>query len=126
MENNIVVDGVALPPPAQGGIQYQQQLIWSKNAGRQTATGYFTGDIIAEKTTWTISWDALELTYAQIQTINTAFSRIGKPFFTITLTDDQGIRRTIRAYSAGRTSTVKSYRDSTGRITNVSVQVIER
>lgn len=126
MDNNVVVDGVTLPPPAKGGIQYQQQLIWSENAGRNTATGYFTGDIKAEKGTWTLSWNDLELSYEQLRLINTAFSRIGKPFFTVTFTDDLGYRRTVRAYSAGRSSTVKTYRDDSGRITGVTVQIIER
>ena len=124
--NDVIVDGVTLPPPAQGGIKYQQQLIWSKNAGRNTATAYFTGDIKAEKGTWTLSWNDLELTYAQLQTINNVFSRLGKPYFTITFTDDLGYRRTVRAYSAGRSSIIKSYRDDAGRITGVTVQIVER
>lgn len=126
MENNVVVDGVTLPPPTKGGITYKQQLIWSKNAGRNTATGYFTGDVKAEKGTWTLSWNDIELTYAQLRLINTAFSRLGKPFFTITFTDDLGYRRTVRAYSDGRSTTIKTYRDDVGRITNVTVNIVER
>ena len=126
-ENDVIIDGtVRLPPPAEGGIQYQQQLIWSQNAGRNTATAVFTGDIKAEKGTWTLSWSSLELTYEQLRTINSAFSHLGKPFFTLTFTDDLGYRRTVRAYSAGRSSTIKTYRDELGRITGVSVSVVEK
>ena len=126
MADDLIVDGVTLPAPARDGIKYQQQLIWSDNAGRNTATGYFTGDIKAEKGTWTFSWNNIELSYAQLRLINAAFSRIGKPFFTVTFTDDLGCRRTVRAYSAGRSSTVKTYRDDRGRITGVTVQIVER
>jgi len=126
MTNDLIVDGIALPPPSMGGIQYQQQLIWSKNAGRNTATGYFTGDIKAEKGTWSFTWNDQLLSYADLRKINAAFSRLGKPFFTVTFTDDLGYRRTVRAYSAGRSSTIKTYRDDRGRITGVTVQIVER
>lgn len=126
-DNDVIVDGtIRLPAPAEGGIQYQQQLIWSQNSGRKTATALFTGDIKAEKGTWTLSWNDLELTYEQLRTIHQAFSHLGKPYFTITFTDDLGYRRTVRAYSAGRTSSIKTYRDERGRITGVTVPIVER
>lgn len=123
MDNSIVVDGVVLPAPAQDGIQIKHEPIWSDNAGR-TSTCYFVGDIRAVKTTLTISWDTL--TYEQVVLIRNAFTSLGKPFFTLTYTDDTGNRPTIDCYSTMPSSAIHTYRDECGNVTGMTVDVVQR
>lgn len=124
MDNNVIVDGITLPPPAQGGIVLTPQLIWSSNAGR-VANAEFVGDIKAQKLTGTITWEG-DLTYAEMRKIVSAFSHLGKPFFSLTFTDELGVRRTLRCYSTGVSSTIRVYRDAAGNVTGVSVQFVEK
>lgn len=123
MDNSIVVDGVVLPAPAQDGIQIKPEPIWSDNAGR-TSTCYFVGDIRAVKTTLSISWGTL--TYEQAEKIRSAFTHLGKPFFSLTYTDDTGQRQTINCYSTMPQSAVHTYRDECGNITGMTVDVVQR
>lgn len=123
MNNNIIVDdNIVLPPPVEGGISIQPEFIWSQNAGR-TASALFVGDIKTVKITMSISWE--HLNYEQVQTIRGAFSRIGKPFFWLTYTGDDGIRTRKRFYSTSPSASIKTYTNSKGSITGVSVDLVE-
>lgn len=55
----IFCDGTALPAPAREGLHVTLNRLWSQNAGRNTATGDFIGDIIAQKYTVSITYDSL-------------------------------------------------------------------
>lgn len=123
MDNNIYVDGVKLPPPAKEGISCGKQIIWSENAGR-TASCEFVGDVRAVKTTVTLTWD--KLTYADVSKIRNAFTHSGKAFFSLTFTNDVGQRETISCYSDTIESTIRTYRDSAGCVTGISVSVIQK
>ena len=53
------LDDIELPMPPEGGISISFETIWSSNAGRNTATGQMTGDIVAYKYTVSLSYDKL-------------------------------------------------------------------
>lgn len=55
--------GTALPSPVK--VSKNDELIWSSNTGRSTASGKMTGDVVAEKKTFTIEWGVLTRTQAQ-------------------------------------------------------------
>lgn len=46
---DIWIDGIKLPPADKSGITITPQTIWSQNAGRNSATAKFGGDIKAIK-----------------------------------------------------------------------------
>lgn len=122
MDNNIVVDGVTLPPPAQEGVSYAPEAIWSENAGR-AGNCDFVGDVRSVKCTLSITWESL--TYSEVSLIRGAFTRLGKPFFTITFTDDTGQRKTLRCYSTLPSSSIHTYKDNKGNVTGMTVSVVE-
>lgn len=122
MDNNIIVDSVTLPPPAQDGISYTPEAIWSENAGR-SGNCDFVGDVRAVKGTLSIKWDTL--TYAEVSLIRSAFTHMGKPFFYITFTDDTGQRKTLHCYSTMPASSIHTYRDENGNVTGMTVDVVE-
>ncbi|MDO5125331.1 MAG: hypothetical protein Q4D35_03025 [Ruminococcus sp.] len=49
ISTDIWIDGVKLPPADMGGIHVTPQTIWSQNAGRNSTTAKFSGDIKAVK-----------------------------------------------------------------------------
>ena len=122
MDNNITVDGVTLPAPAQDGVSYAPEAIWSENAGR-AGNCDFVGDVRAVKGTLSLSWG--KLTYAEAALIRSAFTQLGKPFFNITFTDDTGQRRMLRCYSTLPASSIHTYRDNKGSVTGMTVDVVE-
>lgn len=123
MDNNVIVDGVVLPAPAQDGIEYALEAIWSDNAGR-VANCDFVGDVRAVKGTLSLKWDTL--TYSQVKLIRQAFTHLNKPFFNITFTNDEGKRTTLRCYSTMPKSTIHTYRDDKGNITGMTVDVVQK
>lgn len=52
-------NAVRLPPCAKGGIQVAPQQIMSDNAGRNSNTGTFYGDVKAVKNVVTLMWNRL-------------------------------------------------------------------
>ncbi|MBR2503338.1 MAG: hypothetical protein IKB62_04350 [Oscillospiraceae bacterium] len=53
----IKINGVTLPSPTE--ITSTNEIIWSANTGRSTASGKMLGDVIAEKQTFSIKWGIL-------------------------------------------------------------------
>lgn len=49
VSTDIWIDGVKLPPADKSGITITPQTIWSQNAGRNSATANFAGDLKAIK-----------------------------------------------------------------------------
>ncbi|GAB5081323.1 hypothetical protein Osc1_04960 [Hominimerdicola sp. 21CYCFAH17_S] len=121
MDNNIVVDGVTLPPPAQEGVSYAPEAIWSENAGR-AGNCDFVGDVRAVKGTLSITWESL--TYSEVSLIRGAFTQLGKPFFNVTFTDDTGQRKVLRCYSTLPSSSIRIYNKS-GDVANMTVDIVE-
>lgn len=55
---SLVIDGVDMPEPKQGGLTLSKEKIWSKNTGR-VSTGDMVGDVVARKWTLKIEWPPL-------------------------------------------------------------------
>lgn len=53
----IKANDVVLPSPVE--ISTTDEIIWSSNTGRSTASGKMIGDVIAEKRTFAIKWGIL-------------------------------------------------------------------
>lgn len=123
MDNNIIVDGITLPPPAKDGLSLKPEPIWSDNAGRVSNCA-FVGDIRAVMWNIDITWQ--DLTYEQVKLIRKAFTSAAKPFFNMTFTTDEGERLTIRCYSTMPSSTIRTYRDERGQITGMTVSVVQK
>ncbi|MBP3266933.1 MAG: hypothetical protein J6M17_10385 [Ruminococcus sp.] len=77
-------------------ISYANEKIWSKNAGR-TASCVMVGDIIAIKKTIHIEW--AHLTPEQVTQINSYISSMSRPFFAITILDEEFKTVTKTVYS---------------------------
>ena len=54
-----ILDGVALPVPARSGVSITPNRLWSSNAGRNSSTGKFVGDIVAVKFTVALTYETL-------------------------------------------------------------------
>jgi len=66
----IIAGGTALPSPT--GIQVDDEIIWSSDSGRDLS-GLFSGDVIAQKKSVTVTWGVLTAAeVAQIQNSLTA------------------------------------------------------
>ncbi len=55
----LYIDNVKLPTPAESGLSITPNKCWSSNAGRNSSTGKFVGDIIAVKYTVAITYETL-------------------------------------------------------------------
>lgn len=78
-------DGVLLPSPSS--ISIGDELVWSSNTGR-SVTAEMIGDIIANKSTLTITWRMLS--YSAINIIKNNVSDISNPFKNVTLKTNTG------------------------------------
>ena len=62
----LYLDGAELPAPAENGISITRHKIWSSNAGRNSATGDFKGDLISMKYTVALTYENLSESEMQI------------------------------------------------------------
>lgn len=62
VKTDVIFDdfGVTLPPCAMGGITVTPQQGMSKNAGRNSNTGTFCGDVVYVKNVVDLSWNRLK------------------------------------------------------------------
>lgn len=122
MDNNIYIGSTKLPPLPADGFALSREPIWSANAGR-TADCTFVGDVKAWKWNGSLNWG--RLTFAEVAVIRAAVTTLTKPFFNLTFTDDTGTRRTITCYSTSPKSTIRIYKDSSGEVSALSVDIVE-
>ena len=122
MDNSIYIGTTRLPTLPADGLALSREPIWSANAGR-TADCTFVGDVKAWKWNGSLNWG--RLTFAEVAIIRAAVTTLNKPFFNLTFTDDTGTRRTIRCYSTSPKSTIHVYKDSSGEVNSVSVEIVE-
>lgn len=73
----LIVNDIPLPVPDADGFRFTAQKIWSQNAGRNTATGDFSGDLIAKKYTVQLTYSTL--TEAEFAVLS-GFSESMTPF----------------------------------------------
>lgn len=61
-----ILDGITLPSPVRSGAVITPNRLWSSNAGRNSSTGRFVGDIIAIKYTVKLTYETLSEEEMQI------------------------------------------------------------
>lgn len=119
MALKLKADGVFLPSPVE--ITSTNEIIWSANTGRSTASGKMIGDVIAEKQTFSIKWEFLSRNEYQIivSNLRSGFHPFSLIFDDETVTIDS-YRGTISADHLGYIG------DGTYYYKSVSVQVIQQ
>ena len=60
----MVINGITVATPKQGGVVITEEPIWASNTGR-SSTGKMIGDIVAWKTTIAVSWPPLSFSAAK-------------------------------------------------------------
>ena len=121
--DSLIVNGVALPDPALGGVTITVEPIWSQNAGRD-ADLLMVGTILGYKRTLEVKWNTLTMEQAAV--LHNAVSKSGGDFKTVTFTDIDYSRKTITAYFGTPNYTVYSLADGIRYITDCSVKIVER
>ena len=118
---SLVINGVTMPDPKQGGLSISKEKIWSKNTGRG-ADGTMNGDVVARKFTLKIEWPILSDEQAAVvdQAIDPAFINVKfrNP------NDGKITEKTM--YAGTPTYPVYSYADGLPRYVGTGVTLIER
>ena len=109
-----------MPEPKKNGLDIKHEKIWSKKTGRG-ADGGMLGDIIAYKTTLTISWPPLS--QAEAAVIDAA---VTPSFFSVTYKEVGGAPRTGTFYADAPAYPVYSYVNGVSTYQGVQVQLIEK
>lgn len=106
------INGVVMPTPDEG-VTLGKEPIWSSNAGR-TSSGYYVGDIVAEKRT--VSFNFSFLTDEQIRRIENQLTTFYQIDFVNPLNPAERIvmdcYRPPRSYPLKRVSNGKSHFDT--------------
>ena len=122
MDNNIYINGIKMPTLPRDGLSLSREPIWSANSGR-TADCAFVGDIIGMKWNGSLNWG--RLSFSDVKIIRGAVSTINSSFFTLAFTDDTGTRQNIRCYSTSPKSVIHVYKNNSGEVESVSVDIVE-
>ncbi len=119
-----VLDDQQLPTPAADGYTITPNHIWSANAGRNSSTGKFTGDIIAVKHTVTLTYAALS--QAEMQLLWDIQSGL-QPWHILQYTQFDGTRRVMTCYIADVSYTMRRFDLRTQRpcFAGVTLEMIE-
>ncbi len=119
----MIINGILVATPKQGGITVTDEPIWAPNTGRST-TGKMIGDIIAWKTTVAVSWPPLS--FSQAVEIRDAIKNAG-PFFDIEYYDFSASKRVKKTVYAGNVPrTLYSLADRFQRYKDITVTFIEQ
>lgn len=115
----IKANNVVLPSPTE--ISTTDEIIWSSNTGRSTASGKMLGDVIAEKQTFSIKWGVL--TKEEQKKIRNSLK---SGFYPVSfMFDDETV--TLSAYRGTITSTALGYiGDGIFYYKSVSCDIIEQ
>lgn len=119
----MVINGIRVREPKQGGLTVTDEPIWASNTGR-SSTGKMIGDIVAWKTTITASWPPLS--FNEAKAIRDAVIEAG-PFFNIKYYDFSSmavVEKTVYAASIPRT--LYSLADKHQRYTDVTITFVEQ
>jgi len=118
------INGVPVREPAKDGVTVTEEPVWAPNTGR-SQTGKMTGDIVAWKRTFAVTWPPL--TFAQTGAIITAIQNAGA-FFPITFTNTKGgsSDESATVYTSSIPRTVASLNAAYRRNTGVTITFIEQ
>ncbi|MBR2259735.1 MAG: hypothetical protein IJ899_20830 [Blautia sp.] len=117
---SLYIGGQAMPEPKKNGLDIKHEKIWSKKTGRGS-DGTMLGDIIAYKTTLTITWPPLSQSEAAL--IDAA---VAPSFFNVTYREVGGAAVTKTFYSDTPSYPVYSYVQGVSTYQGVQVQLIEQ
>lgn len=119
----MIINGITVATPKQGGIIVTDEPIWASNTGR-SSTGKMIGDIVAWKTTIAVTWPPLSFTDAKkiLSAIKGA-----EPFFAIKYYDFSAQEMTEKTVYAGNIPrTLYSLAAGCRFYTDVTVTFIEQ
>lgn len=118
---SLVIDGVAMPEPKQGGLSLSKEKVWSKNTGRGS-DATMQGDVVGRKWTLKVEWPPLN--DVQVMQIDEA---IDPAFIKVQFRDPKtGKVQGKEMYAGTPTYPVYSYAEGLPRYTGVGVTLIER
>lgn len=111
----MIINGITVATPKQGGVTITDEPVWSSNTGRST-TGKMVGDIIAWKTTVAVTWPPLS--FSDAKKLRNAIKDAGA-FFNIKYNDfsaDTLTEKTVYTSNIQRAlySIAEGYRKHTG------------
>lgn len=126
MENTvtITIDGTQLPPMKESGLTIIPHKLWAANAGRNSCTGEFVGDLVAIKYELQLSWE--DITDYDFAVIDGAVNTL-RPFLTVSFCPSAATGYiTRRFYANDPQYPVKMWRKSETLYGEVSVNLIEK
>lgn len=115
--------GEDMPCPADGGVKFTNNKIWSENAGR-TSNCTMVGDIRDIKKTISIQW--ADLTPEEVGRINEYISNIDRVFFTVTLLDEEFVEHTYTVYAGDPTYEVWGWDKNRQLCKRLAVDLIQQ
>ena len=123
MATTVYINNVAMPVPAVNGISIADEPIWSSKTGRNTK-GKMIGDIVARKTTISITWPPLS--FSQAALIRDTIRNAGA-FFSLEYYDTSASERVTKTVYAGNVPrTLYSLVPGKQRLSGITVQFIEQ
>lgn len=119
----MVINGVEVATPKQGGVVITDEPIWASNTGR-SSTGKMIGDIVAWKTTIAVTWPPLS--FADAKKIRDAI-KTADAFFNIKYYDFSSATMTEKTVYAGNVPrTLYSLAAGYRRHTDVTITFVEQ
>ncbi len=119
-----ILDGIALPTPPRSGAAITANRLWSSNAGRNSSTGRFVGDVIAIKHTVVLTYETL--TEEEMQRLWNFTSTL-QAWHTLTFPLNNGTK-TVTCYISDPTYTLRRFdmREKKAYYDGVTFEMIEQ
>lgn len=125
----MIINGITVATPKHGGVVITDEPIWASNTGR-SSTGKMIGDIVAWKTTISVTWPPLS--FEDIEKIRNAVINAG-PFFKIKYYDfntDSSTKEPVlqekTVYASNIPRTMYSLAEGYQRHTDVTITFVEQ
>ncbi len=119
----MIINGITVATPKHGGVVITDEPIWASNTGR-SSTGKMIGDIVAWKTTITVSWPPL--TFGEVEKLRNAIVS-ADPFFKIKYYDiktDSMQEKTV--YTGNIPRTLYSLAEGYQKYTDITITFVEQ
>jgi hypothetical protein len=123
MVQKLYFNSTEIPAPADGGVKFKNNKIWSNNTGR-SSNCVMVGDIRAIKKTISLSW--FNLTPAQVATINSFISNIGRPFFNVTMFDETYTPTVFSVYAGDPSYEIWGWDERRQLVKGLAVDLVEQ
>lgn len=119
MSLTILSNGTVMPSPTS--LQTTHEIIWSSDTGRSTASGLMLGDVIAEKKTFSVTWEFLDQTERQ-----TIINNLVTGFFPVSFDFGGGLYYQVSAYRSTINEDYAGCFGGTNYWRSISVQLIQQ